>query len=80
MGYLEPRDLGRFNNVSNCKIPDQQTCLANTNFHHYIFTISQMWLTSHPRSIVVLLDLGTLGTKICIWRSELRKRSTSLWN
>ena len=31
-------------------------------FYHYIFIISQLWLTSHPRSTVVLLDKGTPGT------------------
>ena len=30
--------------------------------HQYIFIISQLWLTSHPRSTVVLLDTGTPGT------------------
>ena len=30
--------------------------------HHYIFIIAQLWLTSHPRSTVVLLDTGTPGT------------------
>ena len=30
--------------------------------HHYIFIISQLRLTSHPRSTVVLLDTGTPGT------------------
>ena len=30
--------------------------------HHYIFIISQLWLTSHLRSTVVLLDTGTPGT------------------
>ena len=30
--------------------------------HHYIFIISQLWLTSHQRSIVVLLDTETPGT------------------
>ena len=35
----------------------------NRNFpHHYIFIISQFWLTSHSRSTVVLLDTGTPGT------------------
>ena len=28
--------------------------------HHYIFIISQLWLTSHPRSTVVLLDTQEL--------------------
>ena len=31
-------------------------------FHHYRFIISQLWLISHPRSTVVLLDTGTPGT------------------
>ena len=30
--------------------------------HHYIFIIAQLWLTSHPRSTVVVLDTGTPGT------------------
>ena len=30
--------------------------------HHYIFIISQLWLISHPKSILVLLDTGTPGT------------------
>ena len=30
--------------------------------HHYIFIISQLRLTSHPRSTVVLLDTETPGT------------------
>ena len=30
--------------------------------HHYIFIISQLSLTSHPRSTAVLLDRGTPGT------------------
>ena len=34
-----------------------------SDFHHYIFIISQLWLTSHPRSTVVLLDTGTPGTE-----------------
>ena len=29
---------------------------------HYIFIISELWLTSHPRSTVVLLDTETPGT------------------
>ena len=27
-----------------------------------VLHIAQLWLTSHPRSIVVLLDTGTAGT------------------
>ena len=30
--------------------------------HHYIYIISQLRLTNHPRSAVVLLDTGTPGT------------------
>ena len=30
--------------------------------HHYIFIISQLWLTCHPRSAVVLLVTRTPGT------------------
>ena len=31
--------------------------------HHYILIIAKLWLTSHPRSTVVLLDTGTHGTR-----------------
>ena len=30
--------------------------------HHYMFIICQLWLTSHPRGTVVLLDTGTPTT------------------
>ena len=30
--------------------------------YHYIFIISQLWLTSHPRSTVFLLDTENPGT------------------
>ena len=36
--------------------------LSNRWIDHYIFIISQLWLTSHPRSTVVLLDTGTPDT------------------
>ena len=36
--------------------------MANLLVHHYMFIISQLWLTSHPRSTVVLLNTGTPGT------------------
>ena len=38
--------------------------------HHYIFIISQLWLTSHPRSIVILLDTGTPGTSREIYSED----------
>ena len=31
-------------------------------WYHYIFIISQLLLTSHPKSTVVVLDTGTPGT------------------
>ena len=42
------------------KFPEntKPTCILD----HYIFIISQLWLTFHPRSTVVLLDTGTPGT------------------
>ena len=36
--------------------------LVNKVSYHYIFIIFQPWLTSHPKSTVVLLDTGTSGT------------------
>ena len=38
--------------------------------HHFIFIISQLWLTSHPRSTVVLLDTGTPGTSREIYSED----------
>ena len=38
--------------------------------HHYIFIISQLWLTSHLRSRVVLLDTGTPGTSREIYSED----------
>ena len=38
--------------------------------HHYTFIISQLWLTSHPRSTVVLLDTGTPGTSREIYSED----------
>ena len=37
---------------------------------HYIFIISQLWLTSHPRSTVVLLDTETLDTSEEIYTED----------
>ena len=37
---------------------------------HYIFIISQLWLTSHPRSTVFLLDTGTPGTSREIYSKD----------
>ena len=38
--------------------------------YHYIFIISQLWLTSHPRSTVILLDTGTPGTSREIYSED----------
>ena len=40
------------------------------SFPHYIFIISQLRLTSHPRSTVVLLDTGTPGTSREIYSED----------
>ena len=37
---------------------------------HYIFIISQLWLTSHPRSTAFLLDTGTPGTSREIYSKD----------
>ena len=37
---------------------------------HYIFIISELWLTSHPRSTVVLLETGTPGTSREIYSED----------
>ena len=39
-------------------------------FYHYIFIVSQLWLTSHPRSTVVLLDTGTPGNSRKIYNED----------
>ena len=46
--------------------------LCNKNLLHYIFIISQLWLTSHPRSTVDLLDTGTPGTSREIYSEDSR--------
>ena len=37
---------------------------------YYIFIISQLLLTSHPRSTVVLLDTGTPGTSVEMYSED----------
>ena len=44
--------------------------LRDGNLHHYIFIISQLRLTSHPRSTVVLLDTETPGTSREIYSED----------
>ena len=52
--------------------------------HHYIFIISQLWLTSHPRGTVVLLDTETPGTSREIYSEdadgETRTRNSWITN
>ena len=43
---------------------------SKTVEQHYIFIISQLWLISHPRSTVVLLDTGTPGTSREIYSED----------
>ena len=43
---------------------------GKVRMHHYIFIISQLWLTSHPRRTVVLLDTGTPGTSREIYSED----------
>ena len=54
------------------------------DYDHYIFIISQLLLTSHPRSTVVLLDTGTPGTSREIYiedaDGETRTRNPSAIN
>ena len=51
---------------------------------HYIFTISQLWLTFYPRSTEVLLDTGTPGTSGEIYSEDaddgIRTRNPSVVN
>ena len=51
---------------------------------HYIFIISQLWLTSHPRGTMVLLDTGTPGASREIYSEdadgETRTRNPSVIN
>ena len=44
--------------------------ILEKEFDHYIFIISQLWLTSHQRSIVVLLDTETPGTSREIYSED----------
>ena len=44
--------------------------LQITNLFHYIFIISQMSLTSHLKSTVVLLDTGNPGTSREIYNED----------
>ena len=59
-------------------------CIPKKFEPHYIFIISQLWLTSHPRGTVVLLGTGTPGTsrEICSKDAddETRSRDPSVIN
>ena len=44
--------------------------LSKTYNLHYILIISQLWLTSHPRSTVVLLGTGAPGTSREIYSKD----------
>ena len=47
----------------------------NIIFPHYNFIISQLWLTSHPRNTVVLLDTGTSGASREIFSEDADDRT-----
>ena len=57
---------------------------TNTKSDHKMFIISQLWLTSHPRSTVVLLDTGNPGTSREIYSDDAddvtRTRNPSIIN
>ena len=42
-----------------------------TLVNHCMFIISQLWLTFHPRSTVVLPDTGTPGASRALYSEEL---------
>ena len=50
-----------------------QICTINKRLV-YIFIISQLWLTSHPKSTVVLLDTETPGTSREIYSEDVNDR------
>ena len=47
-----------------------KTALRKYVINYYIFIISQLWLTSHHRSTMVLLDKGTPGTSREIYSED----------
>ena len=61
-----------------------EVLLSNENMLRHLFIISQLWLTSHPRSTVVLLDTGTPGTSKEIYSEDAddvtRTRNPSVIN
>ena len=72
-------------NVLLCKLEQlKKHLIYMKNKDHYIFIISQLWLTSHPRSTVVLLDIGTPSTSREIYSEdadgETRTRNPSVIN
>ena len=58
--------------LEHWRISSQEVWLNFENFslHHYLFIISQLWLTFHPRSTEVLLDTGTPGTSREIYSED----------
>ena len=53
--------------------------MSNRVNNHYIFIISQLRLTSNPRSPVVLLDTGTPGTSREIYSEDADDETRKLW-
>ena len=58
--------------------------IITKKFNHYTFVIVQLWLTSHLRSTVVLLDTGTQSTSRKIYSEDadkgIRTRNPSVIN
>ena len=66
----------------NCN-NSRNTCPVGV-LHHYMFIVSQLRLTSHLRSTVVLLDTGSSGTSKEIYSEDAdhgaRTRNPSVIN
>ena len=45
--------------------------------HHCIFVIAKLWLASHQRSTMVLLDTGSAGTSREIFSEDANGRVSS---
>ena len=75
--------VNRLNEIA-IRTSEQVTVIHSFFLSLYIFIISQLRLTSHPRNTVVLLDTGTPGTSREIFSEdadgETRTRNPSVIN
>ena len=60
---LQSRSSSHLSYTAQKLLLGKELSLSSCSLHHYIFIISQLWLPSHPRSTMVLLDTGTPGTR-----------------